>query len=564
MVAADIQPVLSNVREKLKKVIKPGKVLAVPLYPFLIALAPVVNLYAQNYLALNLADLIRPAVICLLIAAVSVLVSRIVSGTNRRAALLGGVLVLSVMAYGFVYFLVHQAAGIQIPGQVFLAAWLILTAVIYGLLIVFFRRMRGSLRDITIVFNVFSLVIVLAAIIPVLLAKTGEPDPTIAAEQSPRTEHEWLESGDIEIDRAELPDVYFIVLDAYARGDVLETRFSYDNSRFLGWLESKGFFIGDKSHSNYPWTHLSLTSTFNSEYLDTLVPEMINFFAPNEDSIRFLYFKAMLIDGYVQTGRVPRFFSELGYRIISNDTGYSLISSGQDTLAARLFGPVGQLEEGLIGQTLVQPLMPVLRKISAVRQLEISDYDRVVGSLADLESAADEPGPKFVFHHIVSPHEPFCFDEKGERTEPHPLYDSSQLINDKVSMPGYREWFTETYPVNLAGFNRHLETTFRKIMDSSGGNAVIIVQSDHGSHAGFDPGSPENSDIVERFGILNAVYLPPGLPRHGLERTMSSVNTFRVVFNNLFGLELPLLEDRAFFSDGDLDFQEVTENLVTD
>ena len=66
---------------------------------------------------------------------------------------------------------------------------------------------------------------------------------------------------------------------------------------------------------------------------------------------------------------------------------------------------------------------------------------------------------------------------------------------------------------------------------------------------------------MERFGILNALYLPADIPRDGLEQTMSSVNTFRAVLSNTFELDLPVLEDRAFYSMGDLDFEEVTQRL---
>ena len=63
----------------------------------------------------------------------------------------------------------------------------------------------------------------------------------------------------------------------------------------------------------------------------------------------------------------------------------------------------------------------------------------------------------------------------------------------------------------------------------SGGEAVFILQSDHGSQLGMDPFDAAKADVPERFG--------------------------------LFGLDLPGLEDRAWFSIGDLDFTEVTDRL---
>ena len=67
--------------------------------------------------------------------------------------------------------------------------------------------------------------------------------------------------------------------------------------------------------------------------------------------------------------------------------------------------------------------------------------------------------------------------------------------------------------------------------------------------------------MKERFGILNAIYLPPGLSRKGLNDSLSSVNTFPVVLNNVFDLDIKTLDDRAYYSRGDLQFVEVTERV---
>jgi hypothetical protein len=61
----------------------------------------------------------------------------------------------------------------------------------------------------------------------------------------------------------DLPDVYYIVLDGYGRADVLSSIFNYDNSEFIEFLKEKGFYVGERSHSNYIETYLSLTSSLN-------------------------------------------------------------------------------------------------------------------------------------------------------------------------------------------------------------------------------------------------------------------------------------------------------------
>jgi hypothetical protein len=47
------------------------------------------------------------------------------------------------------------------------------------------------------------------------------------------------------------PDIYYVILDGYARADILDELYGYDNSRFLDYLERHGFFVAETSHSNY-------------------------------------------------------------------------------------------------------------------------------------------------------------------------------------------------------------------------------------------------------------------------------------------------------------------------
>ena len=77
--------------------------LHVPIYPFLIALAPVISLYAVNTLELSAFDLVRPAVVSLFIALAAVAVSQLASGSIRSAAVLGCFLVITIFAYGYVF-----------------------------------------------------------------------------------------------------------------------------------------------------------------------------------------------------------------------------------------------------------------------------------------------------------------------------------------------------------------------------------------------------------------------------------------------------------------------------
>ncbi len=62
------------------------------------------------------------------------------------------------------------------------------------------------------------------------------------------------------------PDIYYLVLDGYGRGDVLQKYYGFDNAEFLDGLRQRGFYIADKSSTNYPSTVFSLPSSLNMRY----------------------------------------------------------------------------------------------------------------------------------------------------------------------------------------------------------------------------------------------------------------------------------------------------------
>ena len=68
---------------------------------------------------------------------------------------------------------------------------------------------------------------------------------------------------------------------------------------------------------------------------------------------------------------------------------------------------------------------------------------------------------------------------------------------------------------------------------------IILLQADHSLAPDFDD---------RRFNILNAYYLPDG-GEGILYPTITPVNSFRIIFNQYFGANFPLIEDKSITSD---------------
>lgn len=77
---------------------------------------------------------------------------------------------------------------------------------------------------------------------------------------------------------------------------------------------------------------------------------------------------------------------------------------------------------------------------------------------------------------------------------------------------------------------------------------VIVIQADEGPYSGLIPDNATRVTIKklkQKMFVMNAFYLP-AVPNPPLYRTLSSVNTFRLIFNLYFGTDYPLLPDRSF------------------
>jgi hypothetical protein len=94
---------------------------------------------------------------------------------------------------------------------------------------------------------------------------------------------------------------------------------------------------------------------------------------------------------------------------------------------------------------------------------------------------------------------------------------------------GYRE--------QVIYLNDRVAKAVEQIVKASEVPPIIVLQGDHG---------PGHGSSTDRMSILNAIRLPAGF--EPISDSLSPVNTFRLVFNSVFGADTPLLPDKSFFS----------------
>lgn len=192
------------------------------------------------------------------------LISKAIFKDWINSGLVASIIILSFASYGQVYSALEVSAVFAgtLGRHRFLAPlWLVITAVLVWWAV---RRAPKS-TTINSVMNVFSAALL---ILPLLNLAN----------------YAWLNYRNAGLNKASVdkisnaagasskvkPDVYYIILDMYARDDILLERFNYDNSAFLQQLEEMGFYVAKCSVTNYNMTELSLASSFNMNYLDQL------------------------------------------------------------------------------------------------------------------------------------------------------------------------------------------------------------------------------------------------------------------------------------------------------
>ncbi len=322
---------------------------------------------------------------------------------------------------------------------------------------------------------------------------------------------------------AEKPDVYYIILDAYTRADTLR-EMGFNNTRFVEALEQRGFYVATCSTSNYKFTTLSLSSALNMDYMWDVLPH------ENENDTG-----SIPIDKSIKQNRVRDIFTAMGYQTVAYETGY-LWTEWYD--ADQYYRP----NYNAFWNTDIQPFERLLIHTSGMRAFldkqlagfrlgDVFAYQahavRIKYTFESLGKLPTTGQPKFVFVHILAPHPPYIFRPDGSLNKDGDYFDlpNGLSTNDERNRIGYLN--------DVQFVNTRVLEAIDAILEKSSRPPIIIIQGDHGSW---------NSTGLDKFTILNAYYLPNSMDSQ-LYPQITPVNSFRVVFNQYFRMDYPLLKD---------------------
>jgi hypothetical protein len=499
-----------------------------PIHPLLFAAFPVLFLYARGLADFSPGVILLPLLICAALAFSMWGLARLILPTWQRAALLASLLLFLFLSYGHLHSLLGDlrlrlGPLLVGPDRVLFPACL--AALAAGAVLL--ARTRRSLDGMTRFANLLGLFFLAGSLVQIglhPLTSRGRGSDRPATEQAVCLSAQGRAVSD-------LPHIFYIILDGYARADVLADLYGYENP-LVGELRERGFYVAHKGRANYCQTTLSLASSLSMEYLDELAERIGR---DSEDR--------RLLRRRIKRSRVARYLRALGYTYVAFATGYySTEARNADHFWAPGFS-LDEFQSTLLGTT---PIPAVLKLLGNAYQDDLH-RERVVYTLQHLVDVCDLTDPAFVLAHVVAPHPPFVFGPRGAPLEARgrfTLADGSDLVGPGgLTAVQYRELYRD----QLVFINSQILAALDALLAREDRPAIIILQGDHGPGSGLIWEDADRSDMRERLGILNA-YRFPDRAYGRLHDEISPVNTFRVVFSQYFGADLPQLPDRSFFS----------------
>ena len=524
-----------------------------PLHPFIFAIYPILFLFSYNIYELSYSDLTRPLSIALVSTCLLLLFLRLILRDSSKSGVIVSLSLILFFSYGHIANFITKSGilGVGVyellfSSGVFRSRLFFLSAAL--LLIVFINIVHRSNRDfknLSRYLNYFSVILILIPISNIVLFEVTEKGG-LFNKFSVSPEVRTPRQHDIDGLR---PDIYYIILDSYARADTLERIYDYNNSPFIESLTAKGFYVANQSRSNYVRTLLSLPSALNMMYVNNLSDVM----GANSQNVRPLI-------NLLEENEVVNFLRERGYVYVFFTSGpfntpgqkadieikhelYLRMTEDAKLLKKKYLNPSWDLSDFEIMLIQKTPL----RAFGSYEPLDpyMGFRKKIIFYLNKLTEMPDIREPTFVFVHLPSPHPPFVFGRDGEFIENTREFSSG----DADDFEGSTEEYIEGYRNQLHYLNVLVENAINGLLSKSESPPIIILQADHGPVSTLTL-YINKTDIEERISILNAYYLPYSGDEK-LYSTISPVNSFRVIFNHYFNTSYALLDDKSYFTDPD-------------
>src|SRR3989344_274303 len=509
------------------------------LYPFLLAVYPVLFLFSHNIGETAYREMWVPLFLVLAGAIVLFFLLKLFIKDKLKISLILSLLLIFFFSYGYAHEIIKKWEFFSLLARH--RYLLILWAGSFGLISYGLTRLK-NLSNVVKFFSIFVSALVLMTLINI--ASYEIKKPVIDKNKLFTEKDAVMLSGNLK-NKNDLPDIYYLMPDGMANVNAFREAFGFDGSNFVKELNKKGFQVATNSRSNYPTTGRSLSSALNMDYVNTLSAR-VGVDVDNQGDIQ----KKMINDN-----KAMRLLKSQGYQFITFSSGWSLTNYNENADIQFNGGYFDEFPRVFAQTTLLKPFFSGGRSFFAIdadkemRKRVLYAFDKLSNEVPKIE------GPKFVFAHIPEPHPPFLFDANGNE-----VIKESGDFGDSIDASTIKTFdhlgYAAAYWDQWLFISKKLDQTVKDIIANSKNPPIIIIQSDHGAYIPEpnNPQKPDNypderaSDKSLRAAVKNfSAYYLPGKSKGILPVNMSPVNTFRLVFDQYFGTTYGLLENKSHY-----------------
>jgi len=321
------------------------------------------------------------------------------------------------------------------------------------------------------------------------------------------------------------PNIYWLSFDGYPNQRTLRDFYDFDSTHFNEYLTSQGFYVAERSYSNYNKTKVSIATTLNMEHI----------FEEGESYAEIRGASRRWKPGRTRSGlpaavagdnRTVAFLKQAGYAYLHFDNrrwGVFRCQGYEDVCITVATQGLSEVQRALLELTPLHAWFPdsASRPASAVSGTGIPEFTRELAALR-------VEGPFFLYAHLEAPHTPFL-----NRA------DCTRLARPSSEMRDLKG--------QLRCVNRQQRALLAQLLRDDP-EAIVLLSGDHGPRllglrSSIDELTPPQ--IRERLGILAALRLPAEC-QTGLRDDLTPVNFMRTVFACLGGHAPKLVPEQHF------------------
>ena len=317
---------------------------------------------------------------------------------------------------------------------------------------------------------------------------------------------------------------------------------------FIEKFKEKKFKYIKNSISTYNFTHTTLASIWNIDYLDENLSLDYNYegFPKNlwqslkkEYLIPLEYILSKANVDFYWLGNVIMYCQDGKNKTLYNrDAYWKCIEESRTSAITQLAST--RFETTPFNDILVKffNLNEKIRGEETKGQKNLSKY------ITQYHNKLNNENPRFIFIHNMSPHWPFS-------------------LNSDCSKRQYKEWapvinqyegYKESYLCMLKEINMFID-----FINQNDPESVVVIQADHGWNIRYEDYKMQRNQVTERAQIFNLIKAPNKCFNYKT-RLKNNVNTIRFVLNCIFNEDLEYRENIHYEKMWGREYEHIPKN----